>query len=146
MSPDDLVRFLTQAFPKLDFSPFRVLEAGPERVRLSLHANDDHLRPGDTVSGPALMMLADTATYLLVVVRAGGWLENGVPNAAARSVTSALNMVFLRRPKAGVLIADATMLRSGRRLSVVDVRIGPEEGGTPYAQATVTYAAPTDDA
>jgi acyl-coenzyme A thioesterase PaaI-like protein len=88
------------------------------------------------------MAIADTATYLLLVARAGGPLENGSPNAASRSVTSALNMTFLRRPKPGVLVADASLLRGGRGLAVIDVRIGDDAGSTPYAQATVTYAIP----
>ncbi|CAN5587311.1 PaaI family thioesterase [soil metagenome] len=141
MTPD-LVAFLAQAFPQLDTAPFQVLEATADRLRLSFRATGEHLRPGDTVSGPTLMMLADTATYLLLVSRAGGWLENGAPNAAARSVTSALNISFLRRPRAGILVAEAILLKSGRRLAVTDVRIGPETGGAPYAQATVTYTYP----
>lgn len=142
MKNEDLLGFLAQAFPKLDVSPYRVIEATPERLTLRFVAADEHLRPGETISGPTLMALADTATYLLLIARAGGWLEGGAPNAAARSVTSALNMAFLRRPKGKTLVAEALLLRAGRRLAVVDVRIGPESSGEPYAQATVTYAYP----
>lgn len=142
MKGEDLLSFLGQAFPKLDVAPYRVLEATPDRLRLGFVANEEHLRPGDTISGPTLMALADTAAYLLLVERAGGWLENGSPNAAARSVTSALNITFLRRPKGKSIVADASLLRAGRRLAVVDVRIGPEDGGEIAAHATVTYAYP----
>lgn len=146
MTPDELLGFLARAFPRLDVTPFRVLEVAGDRLRLAFTATEEHLRPGETISGPTLMTLADTATYLLLVARAGGFLdERGAPNGAARSVTSALNIAFLRRPKGRELVAEATLLRAGRRLSVVDVRIGAAtDEREPFAQATVTYATPDD--
>ena len=61
--------------------------------------------------------------------------------AAARSVTTSLQMSFLRRPRAGTLVVRATLLKAGRKLSVVDVHVSSEASEL-YAQATVTYASP----
>src|SRR5688572_19892709 len=62
------------------------------------------LRAGGTISGPALMALADTAAYFMTLALAGP-----VPHAA----TANLDIHFLARPKAGDVIAVARMLRLG---------------------------------
>ena len=90
MSPADLKAFLAQAFPDLDTTEFEVEAVRADGVDLRLRVEPKHLRPGGTVSGPTLMTLADTATYLALVARRG--LE------AAPAVTTSLTMQFLRRP------------------------------------------------
>ena len=65
-------------------------------VRLS--ANELHLRPGGTVSGPSMMALADLAAYVVILAHIG-------PEALA--VTTNLNINFLRKPEPGDLIAPA---------------------------------------
>jgi uncharacterized protein (TIGR00369 family) len=139
--PTDLLDFLARAFPHLDVAPYRITSVTDDALVFSFTTKPEHLRPGDTVSGPTLMSLADTAAYLLLVARAGGPGPTDAPNAAARSVTSALQMSFLRRPRAGTLVVRATLLKAGRTLSVVDVHVSGEEDAL-YAQATVTYATP----
>jgi uncharacterized protein (TIGR00369 family) len=101
-------------------------------ARVRLEVQERHLRPGATISGPMQMMLADAAAWILIVHNLG--------LAAAASVTSNLNISFLARPPHAPLIAEATMLKLGKRLSVSEVRIFSE--GTPemVAHATVTYA------
>lgn len=95
-----LEEFLRTEFPQIDASVFRIEEVAPMSVRIRFHASERHLRPGRTVSGPALMMLADTAMYLAVLAMAG---------PVAQAVTTSLNIHFLRRPPAGEL--DAGRLR-----------------------------------
>ncbi len=137
----ELLDFLARAFPHLDVAPYRITDASADRLAFTFTSKPEHLRPGDTVSGPTLMALADTAAYLLLVARAGGPGPVDAPNAAARSVTTSLQMSFLRRPRAGELRVEGELLRAGRRLAVVDVRIASASGEL-YAQATVTYAYP----
>ena len=43
------------------------------------------------------------------------------------------------------LVADATFLKLGRKLAVVDVRLRSEGSDDPIAQATVTYAIPSSE-
>jgi uncharacterized protein (TIGR00369 family) len=89
------------------------------------------LRAGGTISGPAMMALADTAAYFLTLAQAG---------PVASAATANLDIHFLSRPEPVDVLATATLLRLGRRLSVaaVDLRSGDDL----VAHATVTYALP----
>ena len=128
---EELREFLAVAFPQ---SPMEVLALGDGTARGRLAIDDRHLRPGGTVSGPSMMALADAVTYAAVLSRIGI-----VPLA----VTSNLNISFLRRPKADTaLVADATLLKAGRKLAVAEVRIVSEGDDALVAHATVTYALP----
>jgi len=104
------------------------------RVRVRLPYRDTSLRPGGTISGPTLMALADTAMYYLVLSQIG---------PAIHTVTVNLTINFLRRPEPGELIAEAELLKLGRKLAVGDVRIHSLGHKDPVAQATVTYSVPS---
>ena len=101
-------------------------------ITLRMPFRPDLVRAGGTISGPALMALADTAAYFVTLAHAGP-----VPSAA----TANLDIHFLSRPKPADITATATMLRLGRRLAVskVDLFSGDEL----VAHATVTYALPS---
>jgi uncharacterized protein (TIGR00369 family) len=88
------------------------LAYGYARVRLPY--TDRNLRPGGTMSGPSMISLADYALYIGALAAIG-------PEALA--VTSQLSMNFLRKPRPGDLIADATMLRIGRRVVFGEVAV-----------------------
>ncbi|WP_337185667.1 PaaI family thioesterase [Phenylobacterium sp.] len=125
---------LRRAFPQAPEQGFpRVLAVEPGRVRLASSYRPDMLRPGGVIAGPTLMSLADTAAYALVLAHIGDRLM---------TVTSQLNMSFLRGARPGELQAEAEMLRLGRRLAVCDVRIWTESPERLAAQANVTYALP----
>lgn len=125
---------LRRAFPGAQPDAFpRVTEVTPGRVRLVSPYREGLLRPGGVISGPNLMSLADTAAYALVLAHIGDQLM---------TVTSQLNMSFLRGAKPGDLHAEAEMLRLGRRLAVMDVRLWTESPDRLAAQAGVTYAIP----
>ena len=72
------------------------------------------LRPGSTLSGATMMALGDFAVYL-AVLSAIGW----VPLA----VTTNLTINFLRKPPARDLIAEARLLKLGKKLAVGEVAI-----------------------
>jgi len=106
---------------------------GGARVR---HAFDrDSLRPGGTISGATLMALADYAMYF-AVLSAIGW----VPLA----VTTNLTMNFLSKPAARDLIAEARLLKLGKRLAVGEIAIRSMGEETLVAHATSTYSIPVD--
>lgn len=129
-----LDRFLDEAFPQARTFGFEIDELNEERIVLRLPAGRKHLRPGGTVNGPALMTLADTATYLLVLAHVG---------PVALAVTTNLNINFMRRPRPGELLAEGRLLRLGKRIVVAEVRIsGVGDTKGMYAHATVTYSLP----
>ncbi len=99
--------------------------------------NKDFLRPGGTVSGPVMMSLADAAMYALVLSRIG---------PVELAVTTNLTINFLSRPLPGDIIAEARLLKLGKRLAVGEVSLysdGPERA-TPVAHVTSTYSIPPE--
>ncbi len=104
---------------------------GDVRVRRQFDAG--HLRPGGTISGPTMMQLADVAMYVAVFSAVGR--EPG-------AVTSNLAINFLRKPGHADLIADARLLRVGRRLIYGEVTIRSEGEDEPVAHVTSTYSIP----
>jgi uncharacterized protein (TIGR00369 family) len=110
-----------------------ILDARHRGARVRLTPTGDALRPGGTVSGPTMMMLADLAMYAALLASIG-W----VPLA----VTTSLNINFLRKPSLGALIAECRLLKLGKRLAVGEVTIWSEGDDEPVAHATSTYSIP----
>lgn len=133
MDADALLVFLSREFPQALGVGFRIARVDDAGVALHLPTGDRHLRPGGTVSGPTLMMLADTVAYLAVLSRLG---------PVALAVTSSLEIHFLRKPPPGTVVAEGTLLKLGRSLAVVSVAIHAEGVTDQVAHATVTYAIP----
>lgn len=132
LSAAEVADFLAREFPQIAPMDLRIetLEPGLARVRMPHH--ERHLRPGGTVSGPAMMALADASAYVLLL---------GMLGPVALAVTTNLNINFLRRPEPADLACEARLLKLGRRLAVLEERIyagGPE----PVAHATLTYSIP----
>jgi uncharacterized protein (TIGR00369 family) len=101
--------------------------------RLRRHFHRKSLRPGGTVSGPTLMSLADVAMYV-AVLSAIGW--------EPLAVTTSLNINFLKRPSPRGLIAEARLLKLGRRLAVGEIAIRSGSSWDLVAHATATYSIP----
>ena len=134
MSVAQLEAFFRGAFPDApDHSHARILEIAPGRVRMELPEQAMSLRPGGIVSGPTQMGLADRAAYAVILAHIG---------PVAMAVTSNLNYSFLRAVEARAVMADAVLLKLGRRLATVDVRLWQDDPGQVLGQATVTYAIP----
>jgi len=104
--------------------------------------SEQFLRPGGTVSGPIMMALADAAMYALVLSRIG---------PVELAVTTNLAINFLRKPLPGDVLAEARMLKLGKRLAVGEVTLysdGNSTGecaGDPVAHVTSTYSIPPQD-
>jgi uncharacterized protein (TIGR00369 family) len=128
-----LEAFLAEAFPQVA-GDFAVEEVRPMALRMRLVVTEKNLRPGGTVSGPAMFALADVAVYLAILAMIG-------PEALA--VTTNCSIDFMRKPAAHRdLVAEARLLKLGRALAVGDVLIFSEAGTEPVARATVTYSIP----
>lgn len=109
------------------------LGEGTARVRCPFR--DDLLRPGGTLSGPVMMAMADYALYAAVLTRIG---------MVELAVTTNLNINFLRRPGPGDVLADATLLKLGRRLAVGEIAlyIDDDNDDELVAHVTATYSIP----
>ncbi|MEC9197836.1 MAG: PaaI family thioesterase [Pseudomonadota bacterium] len=130
-----LQAFLAEVFPEVkdDFAVDAVTDDG---VTVRLLANDRHLRPGGTVSGPAMFALADVGIYLAVLSRIG-------PKALA--VTTNCSIDFMRKPEAGTdLVAECRLLKLGKVLAVGDVLIYQNGSKKPVARASMTYSIPPE--
>ncbi|HEX3916704.1 MAG TPA: PaaI family thioesterase [Caulobacteraceae bacterium] len=130
LDADALNKVLSGAFP-LSNGGDRIREVTPGRIRIVQPFHRAMLRPGNLISGPTLMNLADMAAYALVMAHVGVELM---------AVTSSLTMHFLRGAQPGDIVAEGELLSLGRRMAVSDVRIWTESPERLAAQATVTYA------
>ena len=134
MTVAELEAFFRQAFPDVHEDHHARIDAiGPGRVRMTLPEAALALRPGGIVSGPTQMALADRAAYAVILAHIG---------PVAMAVTSNLNMSFLRAVEARAVRCDAVLLKLGKRLATVDVRLWQEDEHKVLGQATVTYAIP----
>jgi uncharacterized protein (TIGR00369 family) len=131
MTVDELNAFLREAFPHGE--PPLVEAADPTYARCRSRFRESQIRPGDTVSGPTMMALADTVMYALVLAAIG---------KEPLTVTTNLSINFLRRPGPVDLIAEARMLKLGRTLAVGDVAIRADGAREMCAHAVVTYSIP----
>ncbi|MFK7852931.1 MAG: PaaI family thioesterase [Granulosicoccus sp.] len=106
-----------------------------DHVRLRANYHERFLRPGGTIAGPVMMGLADAAVYALVLSRIG---------PVELAVTTQLSINFLRKPSPADVIADARMLKLGKRLAVGEASLFSEEIGAdkPVAHVTATYSIP----
>ena len=91
------------------------------------------LRPGGTISGPAMMGLADFTMYAALM---------GAIGPVELAVTTNLNINFLRRPGQTDVVADCRVLKLGKRLAVLEVTLFSEGEDEPIAHVTGTYSIP----
>jgi len=134
MTANEIADFMKKFFPQARM-PVEIEELRDGFLRIRVPVTDRYLRPGGTVSGPALMTIADTAMYYLVL---------GMIGPVALALTTNLNINFLRAPKLADVIAEAEMLKLGKRLAVGQVTIYSDGSKDPVAHATVTYSIPPE--
>ena len=132
LSADEIRAFLAEEFPQIE-GDFKVEEVGPMRARMRLIYHDRRLRPGGTISGPAMFSLADVSLYAAILANIG---------RVALAVTTNLNINFLKRPEPADLIGEARLLKLGKRLAVGEVLITVAERGELVAHAVGTYSIP----
>lgn len=134
LSIAEVTAFLDAAFPaEARRLMGEVAALSPGFLRMRLDPDPVMLRPGNIVSGPVMMALADVAAYAAIAAHHG-------PEAMA--VTNALSISFLRACRFEPIWADARILKLGRRLANIDVRIWQDSEDHIVAQATVGYALP----
>jgi len=133
VSAEEMSDFLDIIFPQVS-GEFKIERIDDTGVRMRLLVGERHLRPGGTVSGPAMFSLADVSAYVATMSLIG---------KEALAVTTNCSLDFMRKPAAGCdLIADAEVLKLGKTLSVTDIRIYSEGSSELVARASMTYAIP----
>jgi uncharacterized protein (TIGR00369 family) len=135
LNAEEIGKLLHEVFPQ-GFYPgsgltIERVEYGDIRIRRAFHEN--YVRPGGTISGPTMMELADFAMYVAVFSAIGN---------QPLAVTTNLNVNFLRKPARADLIAEAKLMKVGKRLAVGAVTIFSDGSDEPVAHVTATYSIP----
>lgn len=128
-----LLVYLEDVFPQVTGKiEILLLEDNITSVRLKV--SDADLRPGGTVSGPSMFLLADVTFYIAVLASIG---------KEPLAVTTSCNINFLRKPDPNDLIAQAKIFKRGRKLIVGEVTLKSANLKEPVAHATFTYSIPS---
>ncbi len=137
--------FLERHFPQIGPGNDMFVEGlAPMTARLRLAQQPKHLRPGGTISGPSMFALADVAIYIAILgeIGVGPDIDKAAQSPGARTVTTNININFLQRPVARDLVADAKLMRVGKRLAVGEAWLLSDGSDDPVAHAVGTYAIP----
>lgn len=135
LNVDEIAKLLHEVFPQAFYEGCGLIleRVDYANIRVRRHFHQDYLRPGGTISGPTMMELADFAMYVAVFSAIG---------AEPLAVTTNLNINFLRKPAQADLIAEARLLKVGKRLAVGEVTLYSHGVEEPVAHVTSTYSIP----
>lgn len=137
MTVAELTEFLDRDFAQIHTGgrTFEVLEVGPMSARLRMDYHERHLRPGGTISGPAMFALTDLALYVAILAQIG---------PVALAVTTNLNINFMRKPEPRAMIGACRLLKLGRRIAVGEVSLFSEGSTDLVAHAVGSYSIPPE--
>jgi len=128
---DEIAAFLAKEFPQ---NPCTLSAITPEGVIMAYPVSERDIRPGGTISGPSMFLLADVALYVGILSRIG---------LVALAVTTDISIHFLRKPVANAALrGECRLIKLGRTLATGDVLIYSEGLDDPVAHAVGTYAIP----
>jgi uncharacterized protein (TIGR00369 family) len=135
LNAEQVNELMQTVYPQLNraMMAYEAVEIFPGGCVVRLNATEKHLRPGNTVSGPALFTLADIGGYVCVLSHAG-------PDAL--SVTTSLNINFMRKAEAGPIDGRCRILKLGKSLMVFDIDMTAGPDRVLVAHATGTYSIP----
>jgi acyl-coenzyme A thioesterase PaaI-like protein len=127
----EIVDFLAREFPQ---SKCIVEEVGDRSATVSHAIGPAQLRPGDTVSGPLLMAVADVALYVAIL---------GTIGLVSLAVTTSLTINFLRKPSPhNPIVGVCRLMKVGRILVVGEVALYSDRKEEMVAHAVGTYSIP----
>lgn len=133
LSASEIQSIIREGVPMASDIGFLVEDVREGFARTRVPFADNFVRPGGTLSGPLQMALADASMYAAILASLG---------KVDMAVTSNLNINFLQKPAAADLVAEAVVLRMGRRLAFSEVRLLSGEDERLVAHVTGTYALP----
>ena len=135
LSPADVSAFWDEHFPQIQKArDIEILSISKGAAQVRLVPGEQHLRPGNTVSGPTIVTLADVAAYATLLAHVG---------REPMIVTANLSVNFLSRASLEPLLASCRILKLGRKLAVVAVEVTKEGSGDLIAAVTATYSIPS---
>ncbi|MEM8751453.1 MAG: PaaI family thioesterase [Pseudomonadota bacterium] len=132
MGPETCLAYLERVFPAVE-GRFEILEIASMRAVVRRRTKDVDIRPGGTVSGPAMFEAADCGFYAALLAMIG---------EKALAVTTNATINFLNKPAPADLICEARILKLGKLLATGDATIRSDGEARPVAHATLTYAIP----
>ena len=130
MTLEELTGRVRTGVPLAGVLGLEVLAASADAATLRMPPSDLSLRPGPSVSGPALMTLADAAVWVPELVARGG---------ADETRTAVMTTTFLRPPGAKGVIAEVEVVRRGRTALYAEVWMRAEGSDKPCAHVTTTW-------
>ena len=93
MSKTELELFMGKEFPQVSQN-FKILSLDLGQISLKMDISYEHLRPGNTISGPTMFMLADISFYLVTLSLIG---------PKSLTVTTNCSINFLRKDSLSIL-------------------------------------------
>lgn len=137
MSAAEVTAYLDQVFPQRTGRLPRIVieEIRPRGARLRMPFDPDLVRPGGTIHGPAMFLLADLGMYAAIL---------GALGPVPLAVTTSFTINFLRRPAQRDMLGEVHLIKLGRRLAVGEVELTSEGESELAAHATGTYSIPPD--
>ncbi len=120
-------KFETNHFPRSLGIELDSIEHG--RARLSLEVRRQHLQLAGIMHGGAIATLIDTAVAFAIV---------GASKPGSRFTTIEMKVNYLRPIREGRVVADAKLIRDGRRIVVSDCDVYDSEGKL-SAKGLLTY-------
>ncbi len=132
MNAAQVQALIRMGLPMAEDIDFRVERLDERHALARIPFHGKLVRPGGTLSGPTIMALADAAMYAVILGRLG---------AVEMAVTSNLNINFLSKPRPEDLLAEASILKLGRRQVVCEVGVFSQSNEEDLvAHVTGTYA------
>lgn len=138
MSTEELKALLAKNLPAIDHHQEVIERIGDGELRMRLPLREAYLGTdawsdtgGAVYSGPMVMGFADTAMYGCVHATLGRDIV---------AVISTLTITFLRPAAAADLIADARIVRRGKRLVYLETYLYSDGDPEPVGHVVSTYA------
>ncbi|EOR08339.1 PaaI family thioesterase [Acinetobacter genomosp. 15BJ] len=133
MDKQEIIEFLAQEFPQA-LKKSSIEEITPKGAQLLYHVDPRDLRPGQTVSGPTLMLIADYVLYIAILGHLG---------LVAMAVTTNMTINFFRKPDGTRDIrAVCKLIKVGKTLVTGEVWLYSLDDEEPVAHVIGTYALP----
>ena len=127
----EIAAFLAKDFPQ---NKCTVEDIGHRTATVKHTIGIDELRPGNTVSGPVLMAVADVAMYVAIL---------GEMGIVPLAMTTSLTINFLRKPSPHRdIIGVCNLLKVGKSLAIGNVSLYSEGSDELVAHAVGTYSLP----
>lgn len=108
-----------------------IVEIAPDRAVLQMPFKPELVTMGDVIHGGAISTLIDTAATV------AAWATDEVPDSPSGATVS-LSINFISAAQAVDLLAEARVVRRGRKLSFCEVE-ARDPDGSPVANGIATY-------